>query len=144
MFTLPKLDYTYDGLEPFFDAQTMEIHHIKHHQTYVDRLNAILEENTDLKDKSLEELCLDPRTKNMAGGHYNHSFWWKIIGPKTNSETPQAIFNLKTEFNDKAAKLFGSGWVWIVKDKEELKVIQTPLQESPLTVDYSPVVGIDL
>ena len=91
MFKLPELQYKYGALEPFIDARTMEIHHTKHHQTYVDKLNTLIETNPELKDKTLEELCLNLITKNMAGGHYNHSFFWETIGPETNEKIPKEI-----------------------------------------------------
>lgn len=144
MFKLPELQYKYDSLEPFIDAQTMEIHHTKHHQTYVDKLNSIVDANPSLKDKKLEELCLIPETNNMAGGHYNHSFFWETIGPHTEDKIPDEILKFKDEFNDKAAKLFGSGWVWIVAKDKKLEVIATPLQDSPIVTGFSPVLGIDL
>ena len=144
MFTLPKLDYSYDALEPFIDALTMEIHHTKHHQTYVDKLNAIVEKNPELQNKTLDELCLIPETKNMAGGHANHSFFWKTIGSATDTKMPQEFEKYKEEFTQKSLGLFGSGWVWIAKENEALKVITTPLQDSPLTVHCTPILGIDL
>lgn len=145
MFTLPKLNYSYDSLEPYIDAKTMELHHTKHHQAYVDNLNKIISESPNIQGKSLEELCKIPETKNMAGGHINHIFWWEQIGPPSGQKIPDLVLKYKDEFNKKALKLFGSGWVWLVKDeKAELKVIQTPLQDSPLTVHCSPMLGIDL
>ena len=150
MFTLPKLDYSYDSLEPFIDAKTMEIHHTKHHQTYIDKLNAIVEANPNLKDKTLEELCLLPETKNMARGHYNHSFFWQIIGPAGSGTIPDEINSLKDEFNQKALTLFGSGWTWIVKNDlpaqagGKLEVITTPNQDSPLLTGKIQVLGLDL
>lgn len=144
MFTLPKLDYSYDALEPFIDAKTMELHYTKHHQTYVDKLNAILDEAPALKDKSLEELCVEPYTKNMAGGHFNHSFWWKMIGPPSQEKIPDEILQFKDEFTDKSLKLFGSGWVWLAKQDGILKVLQSPLQDSLHLQNATPVFGIDL
>ena len=145
MFKLPELPYKYDALEPFIDSLTMEIHHTKHHQTYVDKLNAIVENNSNLKDKTLEELCLLPETKNMAGGHYNHSFFWKIIGPSgKNGSMPSELLQYKDEFNEKALLLFGSGWVWIVKNKNKLEVVTTSNQDSSLIEDKLPILGLDL
>ena len=145
MFVLPKLNYSYDSLEPFIDAKTMEIHHTKHHQTYVDKLNAIVEANSNLEDKTLEELCLLPEIKNMAGGHYNHAFFWQIIGPvQSDISVPIGISSLKEEFNQKALTLFGSGWTWIVKNQNKLEVITTPNQDSPLITGCIPILGIDL
>ncbi len=144
MFKLPELQYKYDALEPFIDAKTMEIHHTKHHQTYVDKLNALVTENPDISDKTLSELCLNPITKNMAGGHYNHSFFWQIIGSPLGKSLPSEIEKYKSEFDDKALKLFGSGWVWIAKKDEKIEVISTPLQDSPVVTGYTPIIGIDL
>lgn len=145
MFTLPKLQFSYDALEPYIDALTMEIHHTKHHQTYIDKLNAIVEANSNLKDKTLEELCLLPETKNMAGGHYNHSFFWQIIGPNSSDgSVPDEIKPFKDEFNQKALTFFGSGWTWIVKDGNKLEVITTSNQDSPLLVGKNPVLALDL
>ena len=123
MFKLPELPYSYNALEPFIDAKTMEIHHTKHHQTYVDKLNALVEANSELKDKTLEELCLLPETKNMAGGHFNHSLFWEMMAPPTGDKIPVEFEKFKDEFTDKAAKLFGSGWIWLAKEKDGLKVI---------------------
>lgn len=144
MFTLPKLPYKYDALEPYIDAKTMEIHHTKHHQTYVDKLNGIVEANSDFKDKKLEELVLLPETKNMAGGHYNHSFLWEILTPPSDQQGSSAFEVYKDQFIDKSLKLFGSGWVWLAKKDEKIEVIATPLQDSPLVYGYTPILGIDL
>ena len=145
MFKLPELQYKYDSLERFIDAKTMEIHHTKHHQTYVDKLNALIEANINLKDKTLEELCLTPETKNMAGGHYNHTFFWEVIAPPSKIEVPDFFLNFKDEFSDKASKLFGSGWVWFVANKDKKpEVVTTANQDSPLTVGATPILGIDL
>lgn len=144
VFELPKLDYSYDSLEPFFDKETMEIHHTKHHQTYVDKLNAIVAENKDLQNKSLEELCKIPETKNMAGGHANHSFWWKQFSPNLKQEIPEQILKFKDEFDNKALKLFGSGWVWLIKDVDKFVVVETPNQDSPFEEHCTKILGIDL
>lgn len=144
MFTLPKLKYSYDALDPFIDAQTMEIHHTKHHQTYVDKLNAIIEKSPDLADKKLEELVKLPETKNMAGGHFNHTFFWEIIGPASGEKSSAKFEPFKEEFTNKATALFGSGWVWLAKKDGKLEVIQTPLQDAPIINGYEPVLGIDL
>ena len=122
----------------------MEIHHTKHHQTYINKLNEIIVNTPALKDKSLEELCLLNETKNMAGGHYNHSFFWSILGNQSDNKVPEEILKLKDDFNDKASKLFGSGWVWIAKRNGQIEVISTPLQDSPLVTGYQPIIGIDL
>lgn len=144
MFKLPELPYKYDALEPFIDAKTMEIHHTKHHQTYIYKLNAIIESKPELKDKTLEELVKLPETKNMAGGHSNHSFFWEIMAPKQ-EDTDRGWFDeYKKEFTEKASTLFGSGWVWFVKNKDKFEVVQTPLQDSPLIDGMDPVLGIDV
>jgi Fe-Mn family superoxide dismutase len=144
MFTLPKLDYNYNALEPFIDGATMEIHHTKHHQAYIDKLNAIIKNNSELENKSLEELAMLPESKNMAGGHLNHSFWWKLIAPYNGSEITEIVKGLKEEFNTKSLSLFGSGWVWIAKKDDKLEVISTPLQDSPIVTGFVPIMGIDL
>lgn len=144
MFTLPKLKYSYGALEPFIDAQTMETHHTKHHQTYVDKLNAIIEKSPELGGKSLEELVKLPETKNMAGGHFNHSFFWETIGPTTGEKSSVKFGPFKEEFTAKATALFGSGWVWLAKKDGKLEVIQTSLQDSPIINGYTPILGIDL
>jgi Fe-Mn family superoxide dismutase len=144
MFKLPELPYKYDVLEPFIDAKTMEIHHTKHHQTYVDKLNALVDVNPELKDKTLEELCLIPETKNMAGGHFNHSFFWPTLAPATGEVTSPSFAPFKEEFASKALSLFGSGWVWLANKDGKNEVIGTPLQDSPLVTGYTPILGIDL
>lgn len=144
MFTLPKLQYKYDALEPFIDAETMEIHHTKHHQSYVNKLNKIVEENPSLHDKSLEELCLEPLTKDMAGGHFNHSLFWETIGPKNSGIVPTEIEVLREDFDTKAVGLFGSGWAWIVESDGLFEIITTANQDSPLIQNKKPILGLDL
>src|SRR2546421_191458 len=134
-YTLPGLGYPYDALEPHFDAKTMEIHHTKHHQTYVDKLNAALEGHERLASQSVEELLLNfsdvpdqirTAVQNHGGGHANHSLWWTIIGPGGGGEPTGSIasalntsFGSFKEFRDKfsttAAGVFGSGWAWLVQ-----------------------------
>lgn len=144
MFTLPKLHFSYDSLEPFIDAKTMEIHHTKHHQTYIDKLNTILENNPELKNKNLEELVLVPETKNMAGGHFNHSFFWESLIPAKDLKISEKFAPFKEEFTNKSLGLFGSGWVWLAKKEGKVEVIATPLQDSPMVTGYTPILGIDL
>lgn len=141
MFNLPKLPYDYSALEPYFDEQTMRIHHDKHHGTYVDNLNKLNTENL-----SLEELLKskDQKIINMVGGHVNHSFFWEIMTPEKNLEPVKEILNLKDEFSSVALTLFGSGWAWIVKKNGKLKVITTPNQNSPLMQGLTPILGIDV
>ena len=153
MFVLPKLDYSYGALEPFIDAKTMEIHHSKHHQTYVDKLNEVLKDHPDLLEMDVDSLLKDiskvpeeirQKVINFGGGHANHSFFWKIIGPTGNGTIPDEINLLKDEFDQKALTLFGSGWTWIVKNGGKLEVMTTPNQDSPLMMGSIPVLGIDL
>lgn len=153
MFVLPKLDYSYDALEPFIDAKTMEIHHSKHHQTYVDKLNETLKDYPQFLEMDVEPLLKDifkvpevirQKVINFGGGHANHSFFWKIIGPAGNGTMPDEIKLLKDEFSQKALSLFGSGWTWIVKKEGKLEVVTTPNQDSPLMSESIPVLCVDL
>ncbi len=156
-FELPKLPYSYDALEPFIDAKTMEIHHSKHHNAYVTKLNEALEKFPDLQNKTIEELLTNLNSvpeeirtaiRNHGGGHYNHSFFWRTMCPPALSlpkgGVPE-ILALKENFNKAAMGIFGSGWAWIVQDSNnELKIITTPLQDSPLTQKLKPVIGLDV
>jgi Fe-Mn family superoxide dismutase len=163
-YELPKLPYDYNALEPHFDAQTMEIHHTKHHQTYVDKLNAALEGHEDLRDQSVEDLMrnfdkvpeeIKGPVRNHGGGHANHSLWWKILakdaGGEPDGDVADAIkdafgdFNaFKEKFNAAAANHFGSGWAWVVLDGDKLNVISLPNQNSPLAEGKTPILGIDV
>ena len=163
MFNLPKLPYAYDALEPFIDAKTMEIHHTKHHQTYVDKLNKALEKYPKLQKNSAEDLIKnlevipeDIRTavRNHGGGHVNHSFFWQILkkGIEPKGEILKAINkkfkgidNFKELFKEAATTLFGSGWAWLVlNSKGELEIVKTPNQDSPITHNMIPILGIDV
>lgn len=150
LYTLPPLPYPYDALEPFIDKQTMEIHHTKHHQGYVDKLNKALENYKG--DSKLEAIFnnaskVDSALKNNAGGHYNHSLFWDILKPAERSEAqnvPVGMFaeviakqfktfeDFKKEFSDKAVKVFGSGWCWLILQNEQLKIVTTSNQDNPL------------
>jgi len=161
-FELPKLGYSYDALEPTIDAKTMEIHHSKHHQAYVDNLNKAIE-GTDLVELSIEDICRNgaekPAVRNNGGGHFNHSLFWEILTPG-GSSTPvgnvnNAIENyggfekFKTDFSEAAKTRFGSGWAWLVKnDDGSVSVTSTPNQDNPLmpTADVkgTPVLGLDV
>jgi Fe-Mn family superoxide dismutase len=159
---LPALPYAYDSLEPFFDAKTMEIHHTKHHQTYVDKLNAALEGNQNLQKASAEDLLKDlnavpenirTAVRNHGGGHANHSFWWQMLRKdvRFSGEIAKAIDSkfgsydeFKEKFSDTAALLFGSGWTWLVFSNGELEIMTTPNQDSPLSLDKTPILGIDV
>jgi len=162
---LPALPYAFDALEPHIDAQTMEIHHDRHHATYVQKLNDAIQ-GTDLESLSIEELVKnldrvpeDKRTavRNNGGGHYNHSFFWKIMGPNGGGQPTGALADaineafgsfeaMKEQFNTAAANRFGSGWAWLVVDGSgKLAITSTPNQDNPL-MDGSgtPVLGVDV
>ena len=168
--TLPSLDYSTDALEPHVDAQTMEIHHGKHHQTYITNLNAALEGNESLADQTADELVADlsaipeairGAVRNNGGGHANHSFFWKILSPSgggiPQGELASAIDStfgnldaLKDAFKKAALTRFGSGWAWLVRQSDgTLAVTSTPNQDSPLMegvaeVTGQPVIGLDV
>jgi Fe-Mn family superoxide dismutase len=133
MFSLDTLPFPYNALEPYIDEETMRIHHTKHHQTYVDKLNEIVVANPDLAEKGLEELLADSRTKNMAGGVWNHNLFWKFLTPGYKVEV-----NNRDEFMAASLKLFGSGWVWLTNDQ---KIITTVNQDAP---PKNVILGIDL
>jgi Fe-Mn family superoxide dismutase len=161
-FTLPKIEYAYDALEPFIDARTMEIHHTKHHQTYVDKLNAAVKGNAAIERLTVEQLVRDlnqvPETirtavRNHGGGHANHSFFWptlkkgvKAVGPAVDAITKKfgSFDKFKEEFSTAAALLFGSGWAWLVVSRGELEIATTPNQDSPLSQGKTPILGIDV
>lgn len=162
-FELPNLPYAYDALEPHIDAQTMEIHHTKHHNAYVTKLNGAIE-GTDAAGKSLEEIIKNVSNystgvRNNGGGHYNHSFFWPLLsanGGQPSGKLADAINStfgsldkLKEEFNNAAATRFGSGWAWLIVDESgNLKVTSTPNQDNPLMdvaeVKGTPVLGLDV
>lgn len=165
MFQLPKLDYEFSALEPFIDARTMEIHYTKHHQTYVNKLNEILEKYPELSEKSLEELLANlealpedirAAVRNHGGGHFNHSLFWQIMAPNAGGESRGELkaaieksfgsFTVfKEQFNKAAISLFGSGWVWLAKSKDNKLTIQSlPNQDSPLSRGLKPILGLDL
>ncbi len=162
-FTLPELPYAYDALEPHIDAQTMQIHHTKHHQTYIDKLNAAVA-GTEWETMPVEELVskLDqvPEDKkgavrNHGGGHSNHSFFWTILGPnaggKPSADLAKAIDEafgsfeaMQEKFNAAATNQFGSGWGWLVVSGGKLEIMSTPNQDSPLTQGKTPILGLDV
>jgi Fe-Mn family superoxide dismutase len=163
-FELPSLPYAYDALEPYIDAQTMEIHHTKHHNAYVTNLNAALEKYPNLADKSLEELVgnsqsvpEDIRTavRNNGGGHYNHSIFWTVMSPNGGGEPKGALASaisdafgsfsdFKEKFSAAAAGRFGSGWAWLGFKGGNLAVISMPNQDAPLMEDLTPILGLDV
>lgn len=162
-FELPKLSYAYDALEPHIDAKTMEIHHTKHHNTYVTNLNAAVEgtefASKDLLDliSNIDALPADKQTavRNNGGGHANHSLFWEILTPG-GSSTPTgelasaidakfgSLNAFKDEFAKAAAGRFGSGWAWLVVDGGELAITSTPNQDSPVMEGKTPILGLDV
>jgi Fe-Mn family superoxide dismutase len=163
-FELPKLPYAEDALEPYIDAQTMNIHHTKHHQAYINNLNAALEKHPDLAGKSLEELLSDlnavpedirTAVRNNGGGTYNHNLFWEIMGPKMGGSPTGAMTKVlessfgsfdafKEEFAKAATTRFGSGWAWLVTKGEGLAIISTPNQDTPLSEGMTPILGLDV
>jgi Fe-Mn family superoxide dismutase len=159
---LPELQYAYSALEPYIDAQTMEIHHTKHHQTYVDKLNAALEGHEDLQNKSVEDLLrhlesvpesIRSAVRNHGGGHFNHSFFWPMLRKETafSGDVADAINStfgdfekFRQEFSNAAALLFGSGWTWLAWNNGELQIMTTANQDSPLSQGKTPILGIDV
>lgn len=161
-YELPKLDYSYDALEPFIDARTMEIHHSKHHQSYVNKVNAAIEGKAALEAKSIDDLVADlsnvpdeirTAVRNHGGGHSNHSFFWNILKKDTKfeGEVAEAINKefggfdqFKEKFSSTAAGQFGSGWGWLVLNKGKLEVTSTANQDSPLTDGKTRLIAIDV
>lgn len=165
LFTLPKLPYGYDALEPHIDARTMEIHHTKHHQTYVDKLNLALEGQADLQDKTVEELVANldvipekirGAVRNHGGGHANHSLFWMVLSPANSAGEPKgeladaielnfgSFDKFKEQFTAAATSVFGSGWAWLVQDAGKLAIMTTPNQDSPLAQGKTPLLGLDV
>lgn len=170
MHQLPSLPYDYNALEPYLDEATMRIHHLKHHQAYIDKLNAALEKYPDLSTKSVEELLTDLQSLpedikqvviNNGGGHYNHSLFWSWLKPH-GGEPPAGILkllerdfkdfaNFKRIFKDTALNRFGSGWTWLTQDQSgKLAIVSTPNQDNPIMVSslpgspVRPILGLDV
>ena len=166
---LPNLSYSVDALEPHIDARTMEIHHGKHHQTYINNLNAALESNPDLSAKSVDDLISDlsqvpenirGAVRNNGGGHSNHSFFWQVISPSgggipigsLNDAITSAFGSFdafKDAFTKAALTRFGSGWAWLIKSGDSVAVTSTPNQDSPLMEGIAdatgtPLIGLDV
>jgi superoxide dismutase, Fe-Mn family len=161
---LPKLPYGYGALEPHIDAQTMEIHHTKHHQAYVNNLNAALDKHPELRETTLEELLTGINTipedirravRNHGGGHHNHSLFWTVMAPKAGGEprgelaeaitrTFGSLAKCKELFTNAAQTLFGSGWAWLVVTKGRLEVTSTANQDSSLMDGKTPILGLDV
>jgi superoxide dismutase, Fe-Mn family len=163
-FELIKLPYAYEALEPFIDAQTMTLHHTKHHQTYVTNLNGAVEKRPELASWSLEDLVArlaevpeDVRgvVRNHGGGTLNHNIFWEVMAPNAGGEPTGALakaietnfgsfVNFKAEFEKSAIGRFGSGWAWLAKQGDKLVVVSTANQDNPLTDGLTPLMGIDV
>lgn len=163
-FTLPNLPYAFDALEPHIDAQTMQIHHGKHHQAYVNNLNAAIEKAPELADKSLDDLMRGINTvpesvrtavRNNGGGHWNHSLFWQLMGPGKGGEPTgkladaiKSAFGDFTKFKEQFAAAgtgrFGSGWAWLVNDGGKVSITSTPNQDNPLMEGKNAILGLDV
>lgn len=169
-YSLPSLEYSVDALEPHVDARTMEIHHGKHHQTYIDKLNEALEGHSDLSEKSIDDLITDlsalpesvqTAVRNNGGGHYNHTFFWQCISPNGGGTPTGELSNaiaatfgnfeaFKNEFLQAAITRFGSGWAWLIKQEDgSLAVTSSPNQDNPLMRGIAdrcgtPILGLDV
>ncbi|HSR03110.1 MAG TPA: superoxide dismutase [Proteiniclasticum sp.] len=161
---LPRLPYDYTALEPYVDAQTMEIHYTKHHNAYVTKLNGALEKYPELQEKSIRELLTDlnalpedirTAVRNNGGGHMNHTMFWTVMknaeGQKPEGDLLSAIEEkfgsfdeFKTVFSDAAATRFGSGWAWLVLKDGKLEVMSTANQDNPVSEGYEPILGLDV
>jgi len=163
-FTLPPLPYANDALEPHIDAKTMEIHHTKHHQAYVNNLNAAIEKAPELAKKSLDDLMrginavpesVRTAVRNNGGGHWNHSLFWQLMGPGKGGEpTGKLADAIKSSFGDfgkfkeqfaaAGAGRFGSGWAWLITDGGKLSITSTPNQDNPLMDGKQAILGLDV
>lgn len=163
MFTLPELGYAYDALEPYIDAQTMEIHHSKHHATYVAKLNEALKDHTDLLEEDIVDLLsnlsslpdsVKTAVQNHGGGHHNHALFWESMKPGGNELSESLVSKINTTFGDldsfkakfseTATSRFGSGWAWLVDDAGALSIVSTANQDSPLSAGKTPLLGLDV
>ncbi|CAM4336533.1 superoxide dismutase [Erysipelothrix inopinata] len=164
-YKLPELNYAYDALEPQIDARTMEIHHTKHHQTYITNLNAALEKHPEIADEDLVKLIsninevpedIRVAVRNNGGGHLNHSMFWNIMSPEK-GQTPEgslkeaidrdfgSVDAFKEKFDAAAKTRFGSGWAWLVVNADKkLEVISTANQDNPIMDGYTPILGLDV
>jgi Fe-Mn family superoxide dismutase len=163
-FTLPPLPYDFAALEPHIDAKTMEIHHGKHHQTYVNNLNAAIEKAPDLANKSLDDLMRSVNTvpesvrtavRNNGGGHWNHSMFWQIMGPKAGGEPGGNLGNairsafgdfakFREQFSAAGVGRFGSGWAWLINSGGKLSISSTPNQDNPLMEGQRAIMGLEV
>jgi Fe-Mn family superoxide dismutase len=161
-YTLPDLPYAYDALEPFIDARTMEIHHSKHHQAYINNLNAAIKDYAQFEKLSVEQLvrnlgeipeAIRTVVRNHGGGHANHSFFWPLLkkdvvpaGPVVEAINGSfgSLNSFKESFSGAAGKVFGSGWAWLVVGDGKLEIVSTANQDSPLSLGKTPVLGLDV
>ena len=162
-FTLPQLPYAFDALEPHIDTTTMQIHHGKHHQTYVNNLNAAIEKSPGLASKSIDELmrgiadvpeAVRTAVRNNGGGHWNHSMFWEIMSPNGGAPTGGiadaiqdsfgGLDKLKEQWAAAGVGRFGSGWVWLLNDGGKLSITSTPNQDNPLMDGKVPILGLDV
>lgn len=162
---LPQLPYSFDVLEPYIDARTMEIHYTKHHQTYLDNFKKVVEKYPELNTKTPEDILKDinklpinesdrPALRNHGGGYINHSLYWSIMDPENEvdaqlvtdiQKTFESVEEFKVQFNEIATKHFGSGWAWLVRNGQgELKIYTLPNQDSPLTLGHTPIIALDI
>ncbi|WP_368996437.1 superoxide dismutase SodA [Caldifermentibacillus hisashii] len=162
-FELPQLPYAYDALEPHIDKETMNIHHTKHHNTYVTNLNNAVA-GTEFENKTVEELVsnldavpenIRTAVRNNGGGHYNHSLFWQLLSPNGGGEPSGALLDainakfgsfsaFKDEITKAATGRFGSGWAWLVVNNGELEITSTPNQDTPLSQGKTPILGLDV
>ncbi len=163
-FKLPALPYAYDALEPYIDAETMRIHHDKHHATYVKKLNEAVALQPELGQMPIEDILknlaqahesIRKAVRNQGGGHYNHSLFWQMMKPQGGGE-PQgdlatalgakfgSLADFKTRFSKEAMDVFGSGWAWLVLSGKELEIEPTPNQDSPISTSKVPILGLDV
>lgn len=156
-FELPKLNYQLNALEPYISQKTLEFHYLKHHQTYVDKLNSLIE-NTEFEAKSLEQIIKNSKGAifNNAAQVWNHTFYWNSFSMRRNTKPTQpleklinqefgGLENLKKEFTNQALNLFGSGWVWLVQNEEErLEILSLPNAENPITQNKKPLLVCDV
>ncbi|MBI2632353.1 superoxide dismutase [Candidatus Pacearchaeota archaeon] len=161
-YTLPKLAFAYDSLEPFIDAKTMEIHHTKHHQAYIDKLNEALAKHPEFDNRKVEELLINLNSvpediriavRNHGGGHLNHSLFWELLKKDIKFEGKIADIiikefgnfdEFKKKFTNIALTHFGSGWAWLVLNKGKLEIYNTSNQDSPLMDGKFPILGLDV
>jgi Fe-Mn family superoxide dismutase len=160
MFELPDLGYSFDALEPYIDAKTMEIHHDKHHGAYVTKLNEAVEKAPELKGKTIQEILAGikdvPETvrtavQNNGGGHHNHTLFWENMKPGGSNDVPEVVTktfgnldDFKAKFSDAGITRFGSGWAWLVKNGDKLEIYSSANQDSPLMEGKTPILGLDV